>query len=370
MNRIVLILYTLLLIFFTLFSYFSIDRNLFYLRNIYTGLAFDKRFSTTIIYILLIFLFFIFDFLFLILLKKKRIGFKNIKLLISITVVILFFSYPAMLSYDIFNYLTTAKVLFFYKENPYIVMPIEFVGEPFLSFTRAANKTALYGPAWILLTGIPYLASFGNFILLLFAFKFVIILFYIATVFLIWKFTKDVFSTAFFALNPLVIIETIGSGHNDIVMIFFALLSFYLLMHKRIWLGFLFLLISIFVKYATIFLVPVFIYIAWQSKKDKVNWGKIFTISALIMFAVFLILSPLREEIYPWYAIWFLIFVALIPSKKFILYTSIIFSFSLLLRYVPYMLSGSYLGSSIIKILISFMPSILFSMYYGFKKKI
>ena len=41
-------------------------------------------------------------------------------------------------------------------------MPIEIPNEPYLAFTRAANKTALYGPVWILLTAIPHLLGQGD----------------------------------------------------------------------------------------------------------------------------------------------------------------------------------------------------------------
>ena len=166
------------------------------------------------------------------LINKKKIVFKDLRFLIFITIVILFFSYPGMLSFDIFNYIVTAKVLFFYHENPYIIMPIEFVGDPLLSFTHAANKISLYGASWILITAIPYFVGIGNFLLTLFSFKLFVSMFYLGTVFLIWKISKNLISVALFSLNPLVIIETLVSGHNDIVMVFFSLFSFYILMKK------------------------------------------------------------------------------------------------------------------------------------------
>ena len=138
-------------------------------------------------------------------------------------------SYPAILSYDIFNYIGTSKVLFIYHENPYLQMPIEFIGDPILMFTRAANKVALYGPLWVFLSGIPYAISFGNYFVSVFVFKIFVSVFYVGIVYLIRKLTNSYFSILLFAANPLVIIETFVSGHNDVVMMFFALLAFYLL---------------------------------------------------------------------------------------------------------------------------------------------
>ncbi|QQG40356.1 MAG: hypothetical protein HYV37_02180 [Candidatus Levyibacteriota bacterium] len=371
MKKIIIVVYLITLFLFTVFSYLFIDQNLFYLKDFFTGIAFNYREVTTFIYLTLIFLFSIFYYLFLWLINTKKLSMFEAKWLIGITVGILFFSYPAMLSYDIFNYLTTSKVAFYYHENPYVVMPIEFVNEPFLSFTRAANKIALYGPVWIFLTGIPYYLSFGNFIFLLFGFKLFITLFFVLTIILIWKMTKNLFQVALFALNPLVLIETLMSGHNDIVMIFFALFSFYFLHRRNILFAAFFLFLSVFIKYATIFLIPVFLYCLWQMyTKQRVEWEKIYQFSALLMIFVFF-LSPVREEIYSWYAIWFLGFISLVSIKKFIYQASIIFSFSLLLRYMPYMLFGTYLAPvPALKNILTFIPLFLFTIYYVLKKKI
>ncbi|KKQ38519.1 MAG: hypothetical protein A3H17_02700 [Candidatus Levybacteria bacterium RIFCSPLOWO2_12_FULL_37_14] len=371
MKKLIILLYSAFLFLFTIFSYLFVDPNLSYLKDFYSGFAFSNRLLTTISYTTAILIFFIFYGIFIYLGVKKKINLKEIFVLLSITAAILFFSYPAMLSYDIFNYIATSKVLFFYQENPYVVMPIEFVGDPLLAFTHAANKIALYGPFWILLTGMPYLLGFGNFIVTLFSFKLFIVIFYFLTVFLVWKLSKKIIPLILFALNPLVIIETLVSGHNDIVMIFLALLSFFLLAKKKIFLGTIFFILSILIKYSTILLIPVFLYVVWRLIKNKgIDWEKVYFSSSLLMLVAFL-LSPIREEIYPWYAIWFISFSFLVPNKKILLYTSIAFSFSLLLRYVPYMFTGTYMGQTpFMKEIISFIPPALVFLYYVIKKKI
>ena len=163
--KISLILYSLFLFVFLGFSYLFVDPNLAYLDKIYTGFAFQNRGVVSIIYLSLISVFFILYFYFL---KKIKLG--SLKKIIFVSVILLLFAYPAVLSYDIFNYVFTSKVLFYYHENPYIIMPIEFINDPLLLFTHAANKVALYGPFWIILTGIPFKLGFGNFILTLFGF--------------------------------------------------------------------------------------------------------------------------------------------------------------------------------------------------------
>lgn len=365
MKKFIFILYFLFLLLFSIFSYAFTDANLQYLKFIYTGFFSNERLLATIIYILFISIFFIFYISFFILFKNNKLDLKGIKILIGLTIGALFLSYPAMLAYDIFNYLITAKVLFFYHENPYIIMPMEFIDEPFLAFTRAANKIALYGPSWELFSGIPYAFGFGNFITTVLSFKLFMVLFYIGVTLLIFKISKSIFSVLFFALNPLVVIETLVSSHNDIIMMFFALLSFWFIIKKKFLPSVFFLLISILIKYATIFLLPVFVYIFLEKyvRKKEINFEKVFYLSIFLMMIIFF-LAPLREEIYPWYAIWFLTFVALTPKIKFILYANIIFSFSLLLGYTPYMFRGTYQNPTLVlKTIITFTPPILFGIY-------
>lgn len=364
-------LYVFFLLCFSIFSYLFIDPNFLYLHNIYSGFAFSSRQVATALYVLFILVLFTFYFLFLRLDKNGLFSLKDFKLYIILTILLLLFSYPAMLSFDIFNYIASSKVLFFYHENPYIIMPIEFTRDPLLLFMHAANKTALYGPIWILLTGVPYLLGFGNFILTLFSFKLFISLSYIGTIFIIWKISKNFTTLLLFALNPLIIIETLLSGHNDIVMMFFVLLSFYLLIKKRIFWAIIFIILSILIKYATLLLLPIFIYVSIKKiRKTEIKWDKVFSYSAILMIIAFL-LSPIREEIYPWYAIWFLPFAFLVPKNKILLYLSISFSFGLLLRYIPFMLLGTYFGPTpLIKTLVTFVPPIVTLSYLFIKEKL
>lgn len=369
MKKLVIIFYGIFLVLFSVFSYFFVDENIPYLGHVYTGLAFSNRTTTTLLYILSIVIFFIFYGIFIFWGIRKKIKTKEVVFLLCMTAAILFFSYPAMLSYDIFNYLATSKVLFFYHENPYLVMPIEFTGDSFLPFMHAANKIALYGPFWIILTGIPYLLGLGNFVLTLFASKLLTTLFYLLTVLIFWKLSKNVVSLILFSLNPLILVEILVSGHNDIAMMFLALLSFFLLTKRKIVLATMFMILSILIKYSTIFLLPVFLYIFLMLRKNKnIDWEKTYYYPLLSMFVIFL-LAPLREEIYPWYAVWFLPFSFLISKNKILVCLSISFSFGLLFRYIPYMFFGTHAGfTPLFKMIVTFIPALLVSFYFIYKK--
>ena len=369
MKKILFLLFGLSIASLAILSFTFIDPNLGYLKNFYTGFAFSNRLAVTASYIILVAVLFFCFWIFLRLYKEKKLSKKETYFLIGFPAFLLL-SYPAMLSYDIFNYIFTSKVLFFYRENPYIMMPINFLDDPLLDFTRAANKTALYGPIWTLISAVPYYLGLGNFLLTLYLFKVFVGLFYLGLVFLIYRMTKNLENVLFFALNPLVFIETFLSGHNDVVMMFLALLTFYFLKNKKIISSLFSLFASIFIKFASVFILPTFFLIIYKNyKKREINYEKLFFQASILMLIIFY-LSFLREEIYPWYAVWFLSFLSLtkITRTKFILV--IVFSFSLMLRYIPFMYLGTYFGPTpIIKIAITFIPVSIFVFYYILRSK-
>ncbi len=280
--------------------------------------------------------------------------------------VILVFSYPAF-SYDIYNYIATAKVAFLYRENPYVVMPIEIPNEPMLSFTRAANKVALYGPAWIVLTSFPYIAGAGNMLATIVSFKTFAALFYAAVTYLIYRKTKRWDQVMFFALNPLMLIEVLVSGHNDIVMMALGLAGLLLwnrqgMQYKAA--GTILFISSVLIKGATIALVPLLFFSGWK-------WEKKMLVAGALMFGVFL-LSPLREEMYPWYAVWWLSCIAFVPIRKhsFIHWFSFWLSFGLILRYVPWIATREYGGiTPVTRIIVTTVPVLIY-VFIRFRKKI
>lgn len=361
MNKLVLYLFTGVFIIFCFFTYLFIDVNFYFLKNLYTGFAIENRVVVSVVYFAFIAVLF---FLYGKILKIKELNFKKNKFLFLIPVFGIL-AYPAILSFDLFNYLATAKVAFSYFENPYVVMPIEFIGEPILIFTRATNKIDLYGPLWTAISGIPHYLSFGSYLAEIVLFKAFVSIFYLGIVYIIWKITKNFYCVLYFAASPLVIIETFFSGHNDVVMMFFALGSIYLLKNKKILLALVFISLSILIKYATLFLLPVFVYYFYKRlRKKEVDWDFVYLMSFALMLVIFF-LSPIREEIYPWYAIWPLAFLALISEKKQIISKFFIFfTFCLMLRYIPFMLLGTYFGPTpIIKDVITFVIPGIYLIY-------
>lgn len=281
--------------------------------------------------------------------KNGLVSAQTVWRLIAATTAILFWSFPA-LSNDIFNYIATAKVTFLYNENPYLIMPIDIPNEPMLSFLHAANKVALYGPAWVLLTAIPHFLGGGNLLLTLFAFKLFIVIWYLVLCYLIWTESgRKPWPLAFFGLNPLVTASTLVDGHNDVVMMGLALSSLMAIKRRRFAVGALLLIVSILIKGATIFLVPVLFF-------KLTSWPRVWYWASIAMYVIFL-LSPIREEIYAWYFIWPLTFLALVDKPTMLHTASYGFSLGLMLRIVPFLYTRSWSGvTPIVKKIVTFVP--------------
>ena len=363
-------LYVLFFLFITVTSYAFVDANFPWQPPFIFSIAdaTHRVLSTTLYTGIIAGLFMLYGHL----LRKVRdgsIGSPRVWRIILIGSAILFFSYPAF-SHDIFNYIATARVLFLYGENPYIIMPIELTNEPILAYMHAPNKTALYGPLWIILTAFPHFASLGNPILSVFMYKAFILLFYLGCAWAVWILgNRKTFPLAFFALNPLVVIESLVSAHNDVVMMFFALSAFLLIRKNLLVSGIASFIFSVLIKFATGILSPLIVWLVYLLlKNERIKWNKIWLWSTGLMFVVFL-LSPLREEIYSWYFIWVLAFVALLPWNRSIHPIALAFSFGVPLRIVPYLATGSWFGlTPVIKSVVTFLPPLITGLWKWVKK--
>lgn len=327
-----------------LFSYTQVDLNLTLSRvgiwqsiqKAFQYIGFYQRPIATGLYIGIVVALFS---LYVLLLKgilANKVSIKSIWGIIFLLTGLLVFSYPAAFSYDFFNYLFTAKTVLVYHQNPYAVTPLQFASiDPWTNFMRWTHLSSAYAPLWIGISLIPYMVGFGYFITVLFATKWMIAGFYLLAAYMLVRTMEiiapkyKIYALAIFACNPLVIIETLVSGHNDIVLVAFALISVYMYFSKEYIQSFWYLSLSIATKLMTIFLLPVYFL-----KKGK--WWMLIS----MMFAISLVL--LRREFLPWYWVWIIPFAALnYEHHKLIRFVTVI-SLGLVLSYSPYIYFGEY----------------------------
>lgn len=353
--------YLLVAIGFFVYSFTQVDLSLTLSRSSiwqviqrslqYVG-YFQRPISTELFLFILALLFGFYIF-FLTLAQKKKITRKQLWFLIFALTIVLAFSYNAF-SYDFFNYIFDAKIITHYQQNPYDHKALDYAGDPMLSFMRWTHRTYPYGPVWLALT-VPFsYLGFGYFLVTFFLFKMLMAGCYLGAAYYIEKIVeklhpgKELIGLAFFALNPLIIIESLISGHNDIAMMFFAMMAFYFFITRRYVWWIVFFLFSIGIKFATLLLIPLFALMFFHRKNTKQNINFMLGISILCM-AVAVFLSSYRTEIQPWYFVWVLPWVALFVQFRRLYYAAIFFSFCMLLMYVPYLYMGEW-GSLIISI--------------------
>jgi len=314
-----------------------------YLQN----LGFFQRPLSTAIYVIILTLLTSFYFIFLYQILKKKINARSIWKIIIFTTVVLVFSYNAF-SYDLFNYIFDAKIVTHYHLLPYFYSALNFPKDPMLSFMRWTHRTFPYGPSWLALTAPLSFIGMNYFLPTFFLFKFLMGASFIGSCYLIYKISQRLFpenallNLAFFALNPLVLIETLVSAHNDIPMIFFFLLSIYLFLEKKKILSFVVNIFSIGIKFSTGVVFPLFLVLEFFDRtKRKINWEKFFIWSFLLSLLT-VILATVRTTFQPWYLIFPLSLATFIPRKYYIFIPTIIATIFGLLIYAPYVYMTDY----------------------------
>ncbi|MBI2430855.1 MAG: hypothetical protein HYV39_02480 [Candidatus Levybacteria bacterium] len=299
---------------------------------------FQRPFSTVWYMVTIVFLS-LFYVAFLILAQKKLLSQKQIWIIIFAASGILFFSYNAF-SYDLFNYIFDAKIVTYYHQNPYQHKALDYPGDPMLSFMHWTHRTYPYGPIW-LITSIPLsFLGFGFLLLTMMLFKGLAFISFLGTTYYIQKILQrfspqnELFGMIFFALNPLVLVESLVSAHNDIFMIFLSVWAINLLLDNKYYRSFLLLILSIGVKFASIFLFPIFMY--------KIIVQRYIFYLAVVAMIIPVIFASFRTTYQPWYLLYVLPFAAFIAQKYFVLIPSIVISLISLLEYVPFFYLGNW----------------------------
>lgn len=152
---------------------------------------------------------------------------------------ILIWLYPITAT-DLFQYVLRARVWVVHGANPMTVPPSVFAADPLLPFAGEwLDSVSPYGPAWELLAaGVARLGLTGAVSGAL-AYKGVVMLAYLACLWLVYRITCG--SPArfrpggllLFAWNPLVLVQGVGNGHNDVVMLAWLLLAVALWQRRR-----------------------------------------------------------------------------------------------------------------------------------------
>lgn len=263
-------------------------------------------------------------------------------------------SYP-FLSHDFFNYMFDARIATYYHQNPYIHKALDFPADSWLRFMHWTHRPYPYGPTFLIITLIPSILSFGKLIANYILFKGMCVGFYLLAV---WALTKKNRQYGMWlATSPLMIIEGLINGHNDLIALSLALLGTTLLSKKLM--GKVVLLASGGIKYITLPLVFL---------TKKTNPATLFGLFATLFLVVYI---SIWGEIQPWYFLNLLIILVYIPS---FVQKSTLFQFGLMASYYPYLkIDGWSTQSSIIMkhsiIVIFLIANVIYLVYTKLKIK-
>ena len=167
---------------------------------------------------------------------------------------------PPVFSNDLFHYALFGRMVAFYGFNPYIVPGNAIMGDPVWPFAFWRDVTSHYGPVWTLVSAVTAALGDRSVLFTALAFKGAAALFNLADCLLVYRLARrfggdGLGALLLYAWNPLVLIETAGSGHNDAAMMTFALLGLLLAARGRLLWGLAALVLSILVKYLTALLL-------------------------------------------------------------------------------------------------------------------
>jgi len=189
-------------------------------------------------------------------------------------------SYP-LTAIDLFIYAIRTRGWVLYQHNPLATAPAElYAGDPWLGLAGEwLDAPSPYGPVWELLSLGAFYLSGADFLPHLLALKIVAMLAYLGCVWLVYKTIQliqpawTIAGTVALAWSPLVLLESVQNGHNDIIMAFFMLAAVWVYVKwitdhqaaggNRAIVSMLlicfFLALSILVKFVTIIVVPFFL---------------------------------------------------------------------------------------------------------------
>jgi alpha-1,6-mannosyltransferase len=132
---------------------------------------------------------------------------------------------PLLISRDVYSYIAHGQIVSVHHANPYVQTPADFPG--FLSRTlvgpRWVDTPSVYGPLFTHLTGLVTRTT-SRLDALVDTFRLIMIGASLATTFVIGAVSRRVrpgraaFAVAAFGMNPVILFQSAGSGHNDLLV--------------------------------------------------------------------------------------------------------------------------------------------------------
>jgi hypothetical protein len=164
---------------------------------------------------------------------------------------------------DLFDNIMHGRVLGVYWHNPFVTPPAHFPDDPFLRYVAWKRSPSAYGPGWEIMAAlVAYAVRDQGVVANVTAFKLLAALFLAAGVAVVagilqrWAPERALAGVVLLAWNPVILVETIGNGHNDMAMIVWVLAATWAIAARRFSWAVLLLIGGALVKYIPLLMLP------------------------------------------------------------------------------------------------------------------
>src|SRR6478672_6837806 len=169
----------------------------------------------------------------------QRVSVRMVVLLaIAFHVVVL--TLPLLFSRDVYSYAYYGRIWNSYGANPYVTTPSAFPNNALFNLTWPGWRAtpSVYGPlfTWVSVITTGVLRSVTSQIR---GFQILAAMASLGTLFVVWRLVKRVrperavFAVAVIGLNPIVVYQVVGGGHNDMLVAFFVACAIACVFSKR-----------------------------------------------------------------------------------------------------------------------------------------
>jgi hypothetical protein len=196
---------------------------------------------------------------------------------------------------DLFNYVVRGRVWAVYGESPMLSSPAKFPQDPYLAFAgELGEKVSGYGPLWEIIVQVPLWFGATDMVPGSISLKLVMLFSYLVCAVLIGWFavphitspltlnptkttsnlpthraakpvlqpsnptSASLIALTFFAWNPLILMQGLGNGHNDIVFMALMVLGIALWQRELWWATALVLTLAALTKISALLMIPLF----------------------------------------------------------------------------------------------------------------
>lgn len=184
----------------------------------------------------------------------------------------LLLAYPSLAA-DVFDYLMLARIWIVHGENPYVMPPGAFPGDPYLPAVGWPGLRSVYGPAFLAMTGLPVRLAGDDPTTALIIYKVMVIAAHGGTAWFVYLIVRHLappralFALVAYGWNPLAVLYFGVDGHNDAVMLLFLAAAIYAAIQEHHELSLPLLAFSALIKFVPLILFPVFLLAAWRQPR-------------------------------------------------------------------------------------------------------